>query len=165
MRLPICEADAANGFLCAACQAKFYRGELAQADVDVSNILYKERGPLSLDYVSVARAFDCGKVMVVVTDSEAGLLIGRRGKVAAVLAKELGKPVKIIQRTGDLRKMVEELILPVRVQGINEVFAPSGKTHRIRIHRSDSPRLPLSVKEIEAALDFIGNEKTKIVFE
>ena len=165
MRLPICEADAANGFLCAACQAKFDKGELAQADVDVSNALYAQRGPLALEHVSVARVFDCGKVIVIVTQTEAGMLIGRHGKVAATLAEKLGKPVKIIHKTGDLRNMVEELILPVRVLGINEVFTASGKEHRIRLWRSDVDRMPLGVKSVEQVVSFLGGEKAVVKFE
>jgi transcription antitermination factor NusA-like protein len=165
MKLPICEADAANGFLCASCQAKLDKGELTPTDVAVANALYKQRGPLGLEKVSVSRAFDLGKSIAIISDSVAGLLIGRHGKVAGALAKELGKPVKVIHRTGDLRTMIEELTLPVRVRGINEIFSPSGKIHRVRFFKSEAPRLPVAVEDLKKVVAYLGNERAEVSFE
>ncbi len=165
MKTPVCEADAKSGFLCPACQERLSKGEITDLDVEISRILHKYREQFSLEPVEVVKAIDCGKKLVILSDSDAGLLIGRGGKVAAVLAKELGKPVKIIQRTNDLRKMIEELIMPVRVLGINEVFKAGEKEWRIRIKRSDAPRLPLEMKSIESVLNNLVREKTTIAFE
>ncbi|MCX6767948.1 MAG: hypothetical protein NTY90_04460 [Candidatus Micrarchaeota archaeon] len=165
MKTPVCEIDAKSGFLCPACQDRLSRGELTEADVEVSRILHKYLEQFSLGAVEVGKAIDCGKTLVILTESDAGLLIGRGGKVASVIAKDYGKPVKIIQRTADLRKMVEELILPVRVLGINEVFKGGEKAWRVRIKRSDALRLPMQLSSIEKVLAQLTDQKTTIAFE
>jgi transcription antitermination factor NusA-like protein len=166
MKTPICELCAASGSLCNNCESRLSSGALSQLDVEVSRLLYKYRSHFSLDDVELAQILNMGRLVILVTSSDAGLLIGKKGRVVNALSKDLGMKIRIVQKTGDVKRMVEELLLPVRITGMNLVYKQGGEQeYRVRIHSQDVPRLPSDLIALEAALHKLTGQKISVALE
>ncbi len=142
VKTPLCESCRSTSGLCSGCQRRLDKGEITLADVDVSRLLAQNKEKLSLEAVEVTRAFDCGNMIFLFTRSPPGHLIGRDGRTANYLKKELGKHVRVIQLAADKFKLVEEVIHPVKPLGINTVFRDGAQVEKIRISEDDSRKLP-----------------------
>lgn len=166
MKTTICELCAASGSLCANCESRLNAGEISQVDVEISRLLYKYRSHFPLEEVELTQALDLGKLVVLVTASDAGLLIGKKGRVVNTLSKDLGRKIRVVQKTGDVKRMAEELILPVRVLGMNLVYKPGGgQEYRLRIPAQEVPRLPTDLISLEAALYKLTGKKISVLLE
>ncbi|MCX6769816.1 MAG: KH domain-containing protein, partial [Candidatus Micrarchaeota archaeon] len=111
------------------------------------------------------KALDLGRVILVLTKGDVGLLIGKQGIVVSELSSALGKKVRIAQTSGDLKKTVSDIIMPARLLGINRTFRNGVEVSTARISREDLMVLPLDGKTLEIALKSLLGEETKIVFE
>ncbi|MFA6048554.1 MAG: KH domain-containing protein [Candidatus Micrarchaeia archaeon] len=165
MNAPICEIDVATGSLCSSCSAKMQSGELEPIDLKVCEFLYKRNSDLSLGPVDFRKAVESDKAVVVITDSEPGLLIGFGGKIARELSKFLGKHVKVVGSKVDLNTALSELLTPLRVRGVNTVFRSGGKAFKVRLSRFDEKRLPLPRPVIERVMKLIYKEPVIFEFE
>jgi len=104
-------------------------------------------------------------VVLVLTHGEVGLLIGRQGKVVSELSSALGKKVRIAETSGDVKKTIADIIMPVHLLGINKVFHEGKEIMKVRIARADIARLPLDINSLEAVLRSLLEDDVKISFE
>ena len=162
---PFCELCIASGSPCASCQSRIGSDASAKLLWEVSSFVFKNKDKLALNAVKLLACFDDGHAAVVVTDSDPGLLIGKGGRIAEQLARSLNRRVKIIGRHAEMHSTASELLSPVRLLGIKEVFSQSGKYFKIRIAKRDAGRLPASRETITDALGFVYSGQARIAIE
>ncbi|MCS4541916.1 MAG: transcription elongation factor NusA [Euryarchaeota archaeon] len=168
MRTPICEVCLRSGILCPACESKLRKGEISDLEVNVARTLYTlEQKSKMFREASFERAIAADDLLIIITErGKAGLLIGKSGKIAKILSTELGKRIRIVERSENEKLMIQELILPVRLLGLNVRFLPDGKEeYRIRVSKNDADRLPIPVPIIENLLLQLTNKPMKISIE
>ena len=168
MRTPICGVCLRSGILCPACEGKLKRGEISELDVNIARTLYKlEQKSKMFREASFEKAIATDDLLIIIVErGKAGLLIGKSGKIAKILATELGKRIRVVERTENEKQMVQELILPSRVLGINIRFLPNGKEeYKIRVPKADADKLPSSIEVVEKLLLQLTNKPMKIFLE
>jgi hypothetical protein len=130
LELPICSFDAKTGLLCPICQAKVASGQVSEADVQVSKALITAAGRFkALSSVSLVRAHrvqEGGDYLVEV--SEPGLAILREKDVRYELGRILGGRVWVAGASGSSRRLIEDIIQPLRVIGFGTTWLPDGSS-------------------------------------
>jgi len=165
MKTPVCDSDLKDGELCPSCRKKLAEGKMTQLDFDVALILYKINDRYNISNAEFYKALDLGRVVLVLTRGEVGLLIGKQGKVVGELSSALGKKVRIAEATGDVKKTIADIITPARLLGINKVFHGGKEIMKVRIAREDAARLPLDIASLERVLRSLLEDDVKLSFE
>ncbi|WP_456466872.1 hypothetical protein [Methanopyrus sp.] len=172
MELPICEVCAKTGLLCPGCEEKLERGEITETDVEVSKKLVelREKYP-SLEDAVLLRTIDTGSLVVLVTrPGMAGKLIGKGGRVSRALSDHLGKKVRVVEEVEDpedirqLRKLIQDLIIPARLLSVNVVYEPEGERYKAVIHHRDRNRVPAPVDELQEAIKELTGMEVEVTF-
>jgi hypothetical protein len=131
LELPICNFDAKTGLLCAICQAKVVSGRVSEADVQVSKALIAASGKFKeLNSISFVRAHrvDGGDNHYLVEVTEPGLAVLREREVRAELERHLGGRVWVAGSSGSSRRLIEDILQPLRVAGFSTIWLPDGST-------------------------------------
>ncbi|NYZ74704.1 hypothetical protein H0O03_00370 [Candidatus Micrarchaeota archaeon] len=165
MQTPVCELCAATNYLCSGCQAKLADGRITELDVQVAHLLSKYKEKFALQKVQFDRALDLGRMAIILTSSDVSHLVGRGGKTAQALSKELGKRVRVVHSTTDSRALLEQILLPVKPTGVNTVFTQKGKQLKVRISRNDVVHLPTDLDSINRVLHSLLGDNAVLVFE
>ena len=92
------------------------------------------------------------------------MLVGKNGKTADTLAAKIGKRVRVIAGD-DEKEIAEEVLYPVKIKGIDTVFAEKGEYHRVRITEEEAKRLVLTQKDAEKVLSKLLSKKTVVELE
>jgi N utilization substance protein A len=103
--------------------------------------------------------------MIITKKDDVSKLIGKEGRVVKKLSKELERPIKIIEKSTDIKDFVKEVFSSVPVLGINIVYKPLGQMYKIRIKDSDRDKLPLSSEIFANVSRSLFHVDTDIVFE
>jgi transcription antitermination factor NusA-like protein len=165
MKTPICDADLRKGELCPDCRGKLSAGKISELDVEVAKILFRINERYNITNASFVKAIDLGRVVLILTQGEVGLLIGKQGKIVAELSEALGKKVRIAEMQGDVKKTIADIIMPARLLGINKVFHEGRVVTRVRLSKSDLAHLPLDLSSLERTLRSLLEDDVKISFE
>lgn len=160
-----CEACIASGTLCSACQAKLDKGEACALDLTVAQFVFENRDKLALSSVRVDKCLDDGHAAIIITQTDPGLLIGKGGRVAEALARKLNRRVKVLGKNAKINAAASELLSPVRLLGVNEIYSQAGKSYRIRIARRDAARLPVSRETASTVLGKIYGAEITLSIE
>ncbi len=173
MKGPLCNFCLQTGILCGKCQSLIDSGELTNLDIAVAMEFYKlEQKYPALKDVTFYRAVEVGRLVVVlVGEHDLPVILGQRGKIIKTLEQNLKKRIRVIQKTSSTKKMdtgkvVEDLLTPAEVAGINTIWLPDGsKVKKIRIRNFDRKKLPASVDTLEDVIIKLTGEPIRIVFE
>ncbi len=130
-----------------------------------STILSELREKFKLDAADMTRAVDLGRAVLIFTRGDVGVLIGRDGKVVSELSHRLGKKVRIAEYTGDVKKTISDVVMPVKLIGINTIYSGGTKIQKVRLLRSEMRNLPVDIDTLEKALQSILGSKVLIQFE
>jgi len=165
LKIPICELCAQSKVLCSGCEHKLKEGRITEADVAASSILIELKDKFKLDSAGFTKAVDLGRVILIFTEGEVGVLIGRDGKVVSELSHRLGKKVRIAEHGKDVKKTISDVVMPARLLGINTVYSGGGQAFKVRLLRSEMRELPVDIDTLEKALRSILGSKVIIQFE
>lgn len=165
MKIPICDICAKSGVICSGCEEKLRKGQLTEADVAASKLLYKLKEKYNLESADISKVLDLGRLILVLTKGDVGVLIGREGKVVSELSHAFGKKVRIAEMSGDVKKTISDIILPAKLLGINTVYKGGEKRFRVRFLRSEIKQIPVDINTLEKALNSIMDAKVQIAFE
>jgi len=165
LRTPICNGCAWAKSLCPECKQKLDRGALSQLDVDVSRILYRINETHNISRASFLNSVDFGNVVILLTDSEPGILIGRRGKVVSALSLALGRKVRIIKKDGDIKRLIADLVSPARLLGINAVYSAGQEKLKIRICAPEGKALYLDEGTLQSVIKSWIEKDVDIIIE
>jgi len=165
MKTPVCDSDLKSGELCPLCEKKIAEGKITRLDFEVARILYKINDRYNISNASFFKAIDLGRVVLILTRGEAGLLIGKQGKIVSELSSSLGKKVRIAEASGDVKKTISDIITPARLLGINHAFHEGKEITKVRIAREDMAHLPLDIASLEKVLRALLEDDVKLSFE
>ncbi|MBU7045729.1 MAG: transcription elongation factor NusA, partial [Theionarchaea archaeon] len=105
-------------------------------------------------------------IVIIVGEGDIGNLIGKGGKTVKFLQRSLKKKIRIIEDTADTRKIIQDLLHPARVLGMNILYLPSGnQNYRVRVPKEDERRIPTNVQSAEEIVSKLINLNVHIVFE
>ena len=165
MKTPICELCAQTGTLCQGCKSKLKSGKINLTEVQIAKLLYQINEEYNISGASFENAIDLENIVVILTAGEPGLLIGKGGKVVSELSRALGKKVRIAEYTGDMKKTVADILLPVKLLGINTMYSKGGEYYKIKIPKPQFMQLPLDLLSLEKVLKSLLKNDVKISLE
>ena len=167
MKAPICEICLKNDILCSGCNAKLEEGKITPVDVEVSRKLVKleEKIP-SLKSVELKKVIETrNSYILVVKKGDAPKIIGKRGSVIKKISEVLGKDTRVIEETKNLEELLQNLVKPANIKGINILYTPEGEIYRVRIPATYRRLIHLSKNDIEVVATLATSRKVEVVFE
>ena len=168
MKGPLCNFCLQTGILCGKCQSLLDSGELTTLDITVAMELSKlEQKYNELKDITFYRAVEVGPLVVVlVGERDLPVILGQRGRIIKALEKNINKRIRVIEISSSIGKMIEDLLTPAEVAGINTIWLPDGTTvKKVRIRNFDRKKLPASVDTLEGLILQLTREPIRIVFE
>ena len=165
MNVRICELCMKSNVLCSGCDEKLKRGKISELDVKISRLLYKMKDRYNLENVDFTKAIDLGRVVLVLTNKDVGLLIGKEGKVVAEISQAVGKKVRIAEMSGDIKKTIADIVAPAKILGINKVYKKDGNLYKVRFSKREIKQLPVDINTLEKALQSLLESEVMMVFE
>lgn len=164
MKTLICEADSRRSSLCMNCKKKLAEGKITEKEVEASRLLTKMSRKFFIGNFELKRVIEMPDVIFLVVVGEIGALIGKGGKTVAELSKELGKKVRVIEKTKDEKKMIQDLVGEARVLGVNKIFKKEGQEHKILIKAADKERLITDIENLKNGIENLLNTAATIEF-
>ena len=131
--MKICKVCLQSNMLCSACNKKLDSDEIKEIDVKLSRELHrinKERDT-NLDFLSTVE--DGSKLFVVVDSKHAARFIGPGGRNIKKLSQDLGKQIKLLEKTEGSDKHVIEKLIGAPIVGINKVYPE--ESLKVRVER------------------------------
>lgn len=165
MKTPICSADMRRELLCKECQKNVEDGKISELEVKISRLLETLAKQFYFIDVEFKHAIEMPDTIILLCKGNIGAMIGRKGRVVAELEKALGKKVRVIEKTSDEKKMIQDFVGNARVVAVNKIFKVDGREHKIIIAKYDMERLPAAPAEIKAGIEKILGTTAEIVFE
>lgn len=164
MKYPLDKICIKSGLYCPSCQRKLDSGEVASDEVEVLKALIELEDELKFlkkgEYVKSVSIGD--KAIVFIKDE---FTIEEKRKLEEELSQKLDRRVRVVEHTNDLKRLVEQILYPATLYGINRVWIPDGsEIINIRVSRRDR-RLIKEKEEYEKLIEKISNAKVRIVFE
>lgn len=164
MKAPICEVCLkTEDILCPADEKKLEEGIITELDVKISRMLYKLLGDADVEFKKAVEAGDL--IVLIVGEDDVPIVIGKGGKNIKYLTRELGKRVRVIESTDDVKKLAVDLLYPAGVFGVNVVYKPDGgQYYKVLVFSRDKSKLPEKSEVLESILTQITGVETKISF-
>jgi transcription antitermination factor NusA-like protein len=164
--MKVCLRCLGSRMLCSKCKAKLDSGEFTQLDVELDRTLHKlsKKNP-ALKQAEVVRTLDAGSLLIVAGRGSARRLIGNQGQTLREIATEMNRHIRIIEEPRDTRDLLNKLINPSALLGVNVLYTPEGETFRVRVDRSFRSRLPISEEAFPAVAKELIGKDMELVFE
>jgi len=164
VKAPICEVCLkTEDILCPADEKKLEEGIITELDVKISRMLYKLLGDADVEFKKAVEAGDL--IVLIVGEGDVPIVIGKGGKNIKYLTRELGKRVRVIESTDDVKKLAVDLLYPAGVFGVNVVYKPDGgQYYKVLVFSRDKSKLPEKSEVLESILTQITGVETKISF-
>lgn len=166
MKIPICHFCAKSKILCPICQDKLSKGEISQADIEVSEILIEleEKYPHIKD-ITLVKAVKPNSNTILALYISKDELRQVLNKISKEIQDKKGILLKFVKKTSSIRKMIDDIISPVKVVSINTIWLPDGSWEsNIYISPRDRKKLPLPPELVEKVVYDLINEKIHIMF-
>lgn len=167
MKAPICNICLKSDVLCSHCSTKLEEGKISDIEVKISRKLQdlSEDNP-SLQDSEIVRVLEAENVVVVVADEGDGAkVVGRKGRVVKQLAEEVGKSIRVVEKSSDDRETIKGLLSPADIESINTVFRPSGQSQKIVVDEEYKNKINLSISEFEEFVEEITGTEYTLSFE
>ncbi len=166
MKFPICSVCLTNNILCNACAEKVGKNEIKIEEIEMyrrmNELLENQR---MLKDIEIKRVVGNSTLLIVTSKNNAARLIGKEGKTVKKLAKDLGKPVRVVEQPTELKDFVNDVFFTVPILGINIVYKPQGELYKIRIPKSERTRLPISSEVFMNVSKTLFKKDTDVIFE
>jgi transcription antitermination factor NusA-like protein len=165
LKTPICFFCAKSGVLCPKCQEKLDRGEISEADIEISKwfIEHEMKNPQIKDY-TIHKTVELPRMIIVMVSGGKGSNRSLLSKLSKQKRKKI--PVRIIEKNSSIKRLLEQIVVPARVIGANTVWLPDGSWEStIRIPRSDIKKMPIDARSAEEAIKKLTGETIHIIFE
>ncbi len=167
MRMPICDTCLKSNTLCEVCNEKLKKEEITNLDIELARTLYNINRNYNLGDITFKKSVESdGLIVMIVGKGDVGSVIGKGGKIVRILRRKFNKRIRVIGDTDDLKNLVDELIYPARISGIDIVYPVSGEIiNRIRIDKISKDKMPAEISIIENVIRKITKKNIKTVFE
>ncbi|MCK4432659.1 MAG: transcription elongation factor NusA [Methanomicrobia archaeon] len=167
MKMPICDTCLRSNTLCKVCKEKLKKEEITNLDIELARTLYNINRNYNLGDITFKKSVESGGLIVmIVGKGDVGSVIGKGGKIIRILRRKFNKRIRVIGDTDDLKNLVDELIYPARISGIDIVYPVSGEIiNRIRIDKISKDKMPAEISIVENVIRKITKKNIKTVFE
>jgi len=142
-------------------------GNYEKAEMYINELMKLEKDFKALSDINFYKAYDVGHLIVLeVGKGDIASIIGPRGKIIKKLQDEFKKTFRVIEKTNNVKKILEDLIAPARAIGINRIFLPTGEVEsKARIYKADQKKMPAPPEVLEDLISNLINERIRITFE
>ena len=167
MKLPICYFCARTKILCPTDMKKLESGEITQLDVDVAHelVMLKEKKFPELDKIEFIKAIRKGNLTIFIVRGSTGINRGTLIKISRELENKGYGRVRFVERGHDVKLLVEQIVSPSRVLGVNILWLPDGSSeYTIRIPFRDARRMPVKKDIAEEILSKLLGKYVRIIF-
>lgn len=153
MKTAICAFCAQTGMLCKDCQTKLEDGDITDIDIKIAKTAVDfEKNFPNASKVSILKTIERPEfILLIVSQGSRRFLVGGTQDFDKRLERVLNKPVKIMEKSKNKRKTIDEIFSPALISGINTVFVPTR-----------SPKPGQSSVEEETIVVFSPDEKEKL---
>jgi len=160
--MKICKICANNDILCNVCNEKLAKGEITQLDVDISRAIEKLKNEFKIKNIDFDFCLE-GERTVYIFTKKSGGLIGPGGRNVKKLTEYLGKPVKIIEKTNNVKGLIEKLIGTSPLIGINILYKNGCEIFKVRLKKDFKKKL--NIKELREIAKQATGKDIEVVFE
>ena len=127
-KLPICYFDARTGILCGNCESRLAKGEITQADVDVSKaVAHLSDRVAELGKATLKRAHEAKGGYVLEFEQSDMAALRSDPLLVEELEGQLKGRVWVVGAGTSERKFLEDIFFPARVLTVNTVYLPDGE--------------------------------------
>ncbi|MFQ3275536.1 MAG: transcription antitermination factor NusA-like protein [Candidatus Nanohaloarchaea archaeon] len=168
MKAPICNVCLkSEDELCSMCEDKFENGEITETDIEVSRILHNlSKEHASLKDSEIIKTFEAENVVVIATAKGDGAkVVGRSGEIVKKVADEVGKSIRVVEKSEDDLETIKGLLSPAEVESVNTVFTPEGQEKKIVVSDEYEGKINISEEEFEDIIEGITGTKYRLSFE
>ncbi|RLG84008.1 MAG: transcription elongation factor [Thermoprotei archaeon] len=166
MKYPLDRICIKSGILCPRCQRLVDSGIVDRYEIPIMKELIdlEERVFKELRKGNYKKAYQSGDLIVIVVEGISDpKALDRAGKE---LSHRLNAKVKIVERTGDTRRLVEQVVYPATLLGVNSLWLPDGSEQIIiRIYRRDQRFISGKKRHYEDILGQILGKPVRIRLE
>ncbi|MEZ0393487.1 MAG: transcription elongation factor [Desulfurococcaceae archaeon] len=165
MRYPLDKVCVKSGVLCEVCRRKVESGVVSESELPVMRALMTlEEKSKALRKGEYVKSYTLDDEVLVMLRGEWER--GELDEVAKALSDALGKRVKVIVDSADRRRIVEQVVSPASLMGVDEVWLPNGiQLVRVRISRRDKRFLRGREREYEELLSSLVGSRVRLSFE
>lgn len=167
LKIPICVVCAKSGILCPKCQEKLDKGEITQDDIEISRwfIEYESKNPQIKDCI-IHKIVRVSGMLIVMISCTGKISRAFLAKISKQISEEKKMNIRVIEKTSSIKKLLEQIVTPARIIGINTIWLPDGSWESIiRIPKVDKKKMPLDANSIEEIMKKLTGEVIHIVFE
>ena len=167
MKVPICTFDARAGMLCPNCDAKLKSGHITKADVDVSISLVRLASQIpELDRISLVRAHEVDSSLVIVLNTNDVVGLRRDKAITKKIEQAMGTKIWLVDAQTTERKILDDLLYPVRILTVNQVWLPGGsKMTRAIIMGRRTERFPIDLDQVKKIVKAVKGIELLVEFE
>ena len=151
--------------LCPKCQIELDTGRITQNDVDISRYIWSLRREYPfVDTLNIRRIIEISDAFIIVLKSSLDSFDTKKGRdILKELELKYGKQFKVVKYAKKVKTFINELIKPVKILGINQVWLPDGTIEKLVIlNDEDYQKLPISEKTIAEIVEKLFGEHIRI---
>lgn len=164
MKAPVCEQCAGSGLLCPACTKKIEQHEISKTDIDIARVLYKiEKKSVVMDF-ELKKSVQLDGFILVLAAGNIAPLIGKGGRIVRLISEEIGKKVRIVAE-GDFKDMIQDLVFPARVHGVNILHSQEGEEYKVFLSYKDKSKLVLDDDALQKAMNYLAKSRVDIKYK
>jgi transcription antitermination factor NusA-like protein len=128
-------------------------------------VSFQENYP-SLQEITFYKAYNANGVLaILVGQGDLPHLLGYGGKILRELAQQTGKNIRILEKGGSIRKLLEDLLSPATITSLNIIWLPDGTTET-RVIITDHPRkIPMKVDALKEIVQKVQGTIIRVEFE
>ncbi len=164
MKTLICAADLKRESLCKACKRNFEEGKISALEIEASRKLDKLNKKFFFLDLELKSVIELDGTIVLACTGNIGSLIGKGGRTISELGKELGKKCRVIEKSRDEKKMIQDLIGNISILGINKLFNKGQLEYIVVIKKEDKDKIDYTKETLEKGISKILDAKTNIEF-
>ncbi len=126
MKTAICAFCAQTGMLCKDCQTKLAEGEITDTDIKIAKTAVEfEKIYPNASKVTILKTIERPDfILIIVSPGTMRFLVGGTQDFDKRLERVLHKPIKIMEKSKNVRKAIDDIFSPALISGINTVFVP-----------------------------------------
>jgi transcription antitermination factor NusA-like protein len=167
VKTPLCDFCLKSGVLCPKCQEKIRSGKITDTDMRIAKLLVTFQDKYSsLQQITFYKAYNANGVLaILVGQGDLPHLLGYGGKILRELAQQTGKNIRILEKGGNIRKLLEDLLSPATIISLNTIWLPDGTTETRAIINGHSRKLPMKVEALKGIVQKVQGTTIRVEFE
>ncbi|MEB3806199.1 MAG: hypothetical protein GSR73_01610 [Desulfurococcales archaeon] len=146
VEIPLDRICVKSGILCPRCQSLVDEGVYNDLDVRVMRALLGVERRFRSHRIKYVKSYQIDDILYVLVESSPGIPSSLGADLRRALGADEIKRVIVIEYNTDKRKLIETLISPYRVLGIQEAYLPDGSNMVVIKLPSEAKKLIESVK-------------------